>query len=145
MRDIGEFITKGRVIRVDGQTVVFAPAGTSYELYLKTPQGDYTGPVNALVKGVIRGQARKVYTVPSGGNFTQPIQGPPRIVQGWVLDGDDQTLVVQAGATYIVTLPSLDSAIDLDEGPLAVNRMVNVTLFPGASFEPVGSASAVTA
>ena len=50
---------------------VFNPAGTSYELYLAVP--NYTGPLNSPVKCLIRVTARKVYTVPSGGNFIAPI------------------------------------------------------------------------
>ena len=128
-----DFPTKGKVKDTRAGEVVFLPAGTNYELYLKT--GSYNGPTNLPVLALIRATARKVYTVPSGGNFITPIQGPPRIVQGRVLWADDQTLVVRAGANVIVELPAADSAIDLDEGPIALNKMVNVTLFPGATFE----------
>src|SRR5688500_14079031 len=70
-----DFTTKGKVISAGGGTVVFQPRGASYEFNLK---GEYTGALNTPVECVIRGKARKVHTVPSGGNFTAPIQGPPR-------------------------------------------------------------------
>ena len=127
-----DFPTKGKVISATAGMVVFQPRGTSYEFHLK---GDYTGAPNIPVECVIRGAARKIYTVPSGGNFTTPIQGPPRNIQGWVLYADDSHIIVHAGGNYVVDLPNDDAAISLDEGPIAVNRIVNVTLRPGATFE----------
>ena len=131
----------GKVIAVrdEGKTVVFAPRGTSYELHLKavTP---YTGPLNAPVDAIIRLTARKVYTVPSGGNFITPIMGPPKIVQGRVRSANDRELVIRAGANFVVTLPAADSAIDLANGPIAINTMVNVVALPGATFELAGTA-----
>jgi len=131
----------GKVIAVhdDGKTVIFAPRGTSYELHLKavTP---YAGPLNAPVEAVIRLSGRKVYTVPSGGNFVTPIMGPPRIVQGRVRSANDQELVIRAGANFVVALPAADSAIDLGNGAIALNTMVNVVALPGATFELAGTA-----
>ena len=126
-----DFPTKGKVIDAGGGNVVFQPKGTTYEFHLK---GDYAGQLSAPVSAVLRGKARKVYTVPSGGNFTSPIQGPPRIIQGWVLYADETHIVVHAGANYVVDLPASDAAISLNEGFVAVNKIVNVTLLPGATF-----------
>jgi len=136
----------GKVIAVknEGQTVVFAPRGTSYELHLKAA-APYTGALNAPLEAIIRLTARKVYTVPSGGNFITPIMGPPRIVQGRVLDANEKQLVLKAGAIVVVDLPAADTAIDLMNGAIALNTMVNVVALPGASFElarqqaPVGA------
>ena len=130
-----DFPTKGKVISASSGNIVFQPRGTSYELHLKA---EYTGQLNAPVEAVIRTKARKVHTVPSGGNFTTPIQGSPRIIQGWVLYADDRTLIVHAGGNFIVDLPTDDAAISLDEGQIAVNKIVNVTLLPGATFELAG-------
>jgi hypothetical protein len=123
----------GKVIAVKDGIIVFNPAGTRYELYLAVP--NYTGPLNAPVKCLIRVTARKVYTVSTGGNFIAPIFGPPRIVQGRVRSGNERSLVVQAGCPILVDLPVADSAIDLDDGPIQVGRMVNVTCLPGARAE----------
>jgi hypothetical protein len=129
-----DFPTRGKVTSVNDGFVVFVPRDTTYEMHLKTAK-PYDGPVNGPIDALIRLQARKVYTVPSGGNFITPIFGPPKIVQGRVRYLDDRHLVVQAGAKVIVELPGADSAIDLDEGYITVNKMVNVVALPGATFE----------
>lgn len=123
----------GKVLRTLDGTVVFNPAGTNYEMHLAAAK--YDGPLNRPVKCLIRVVARKVYTVPSGGNFLTPLFGPPRMVQGLVKAADDRALVVQAGCPIHVSLPGDDDAIDLDQGPIAVGRMVNVVCEPGARVE----------
>jgi len=128
-----DFPAQGKITSVNGQTVTFIPAGTNYELQLQT-QDAYTGPTNVPVEGVIRVNARKVWTVPSGGNFIVPIFGPPKIVQGRVRQMSDDVLIVHAGTNFVVELPESDKAFDLTSGPIAVGKMVNVTLLPGAKF-----------
>ena len=123
----------GKVIRVESGKVVFTPVATNYELHLEVP--NYTGPVNVPIRCLIRVKARKVYTVPSGGNFITPIFGPPRIVQGRVRSAEPRLLVVHAALPIHVELPGSESAIDLDEGPITVGRMVNVVCEPGARVE----------
>ena len=134
--DPHQFATPGKIIAANADSVVFAPRGTTYELLLRT-SGTYAGPVNTPVDAVIRVTARKVWTVPSGGNFVAPIMGPPRIVQGRVRYGDDRQLVVHAGAAFVIDLPASDHAVDLPNGPIAVGHMVNVTALPGATIEIV--------
>jgi hypothetical protein len=121
----------------DGDLVLFKPKGTTYELHLVHVRGPYGGPINSPVEAVVRLKARKVYTVPSGGNFVTPIFGPPRIVQGRVKLAQERTLVVQAGTNVnvVVELPSADAAIDLNNGPIVVGAMVNVAALSGATFE----------
>ncbi|MEA2710006.1 MAG: hypothetical protein QOF78_2607, partial [Phycisphaerales bacterium] len=115
-------------------SVVFAPRGTSYQLNLKTGR-KYDGQTNTPVEAVIRITARKVWTVPSGGNFIAPIMGPPKIVQGRVREASETQLIVHAGATFIVELPADDNAVDLPSGPITIGHMVNVTAMPGAMIE----------
>jgi hypothetical protein len=112
--------------------VVFIPAGTSYELYLA---GTYDGAIGELIDCTVKAKARKVYTVPSGGNFITPIFGTPKIVQGRVLKASEQQLVIHSNIPFIIDLPRNDSAIDLDEGGISVGKMVNAVLMAGASFE----------
>jgi len=126
--------THGKVLSVNDDSLVFAPFGTSYELYLRTAE-HYAGPTNTPVEVVIRATARKVWTVPSGGNFIAPIKGPPKIVQGRVIHADEKQLVVRAGAMFLIDLPSAEHAVDLPDGPITVGHMVNVTAFPGATVE----------
>lgn len=135
-----DFPTTGKVTAVLDGTVVFNPRGTTYQLHLKTA-GRYTGPVNAPVEAVIRATGRKIWSVPSGGNFITPIVGPPKIVQGRVKHLDERFLVLQAGANVVVELPSADSAIDLASGAITIGMMVNATTFPGATFELAGTGS----
>jgi hypothetical protein len=45
----------------------------------------------------------------------------------------------------VVELPAAESAIDLPEGPIALNTMVNCTILPGATFELAGTATAAAA
>ena len=137
MASMNDFPARGKVSAVKDGGIVFLPADSNYELHLDVP-GGYRGPVGQSVEGFIRVQARKVWTVPSGGNFIVPIFGPPRIVQGRVRHIEPGQLVVHATVPFIFTLPQNESALDLPEGPIGLNIMVNVTVLPGASFEWLG-------
>jgi hypothetical protein len=123
----------GKVIAVKDGVAVFNPTGTRYELHLV---GAYDGSLNTPVKCTIRATARKVYTVPSGGNYITPIFGPPRIVQGMVRSADPRMIVVHAGGCPLqIDLPAAESGIDLDDGPIYMGKMVNVVCEPGARGE----------
>jgi hypothetical protein len=126
---------RGKVIEATGGVVKFAPANTTYRLHLSAPA--YDGPLNAPVEGVIRVQARKTYTVPSGGNFISPIYGPPRTIQGRVRAVEGNSIIVQAGVPIHVEMPPEASAVELANGAIAVGSLVNVVALPGASFEPI--------
>lgn len=117
--------------------VIFQPKGTSYELHLDAG-ADHVGPINKPTHGRIRVRARKVYTVPSGGNFIAPILGPPRTIQGRVIGISPTQIVVQAGAPVVIDLPTDQHAIDLGSGPIEEGAVVNAVAFPGARFEPSG-------
>jgi len=123
----------GKVTAVKDGKIIFAPTGTNYELELACPR--YAGPVGKPVKGIVRVQARKVWTVPSGGNFITPLFGPPKIIQGRVRSLDARRLVVQAGTPITVELPDDDTVYDMANGAIAENVMVNVTAFAGGEFE----------
>ena len=141
MPSVADFVVRGKVTAVrDNNVVVFQPAGTSYEFHLATRGGArYDGPVNALVEGRVRLAARKVLTVPSGGNFIEPIFGQPRTIQGRVRHIEDGMLVVQAGAPIAVELPASETALDLTNGPIGVGTLVNIMTLPGATFELLGA------
>ena len=127
-----DFPARGKVTGVKDGKVVFNPANTNYELHL---EGKYDGPVNTLIDCHIRATARKVYSVPSGGNFITPIFGPPKIVQGRVRYASEKLVVIQAGCPVIVTLPADANAIDLNNGPFGAGSLVNAVCLPGATFE----------
>ncbi len=129
-----DFPARGKIIEVRDSTVVFQPTGTNYQLHL-----EFTGERPQIstqpIECFIRAEARKVYTVPSGGNFIQPIFGPPKIIQGRVKYADPQTIVVHAGTPIVCQLPAADTAIDLSEGKIRVGHMANVVALPGARIE----------
>ena len=135
-----DFTARGKIIEVRDRIVVFQPSATTYQLHLEFT-GDGAPQTSAQpIDCLIRVDARKVYTVPSGGNFIQPIFGPPRIIQGRVKYADDRTLVVHAGAPIICQLPAAESAIDLSEGKIRVGHMANVVALPGATIQLATSA-----
>ena len=119
--------------KADDVSVVFRPRETTYEIELGAK--NYGGPIGSRVEGQVRVSARKVYTVPSGGNFIAPIFGSPRIVQGRVRYLDEKEMVVSAGTSVIVELPADEHAYDLVNGDLTVGSLVNVVVLPGARFE----------
>ena len=129
-----DFPAIGVIKSIDENFIVFLPRNSSYELSLLNT-AKCQGPVGVRVEGFIRLAARKIYTVPSGGNFISPIFGPPRIVQGRVRYLDETEMVVQAGAPVIVELPKNEDAYDLVRGDLTVSSLVNVVALPGARFE----------
>lgn len=141
MASAADFPAKGKVIEVRDGVVVFQPTGTTYELHLETA-APYTGPSNQQIEAYIKVKARKVYTVPSGGNFITPIQGQTRIIQGRVRYVDNTTLVVHAAVPVIVELPVDDRQIELSEGQITAGKMANVVVFPGATIELVQTAIA---
>lgn len=128
------YTAKGKVLRVDGDVIVFRPANSTYELYLSCPR--YAGPLEEPVELILRAQARKAYTVASGGLFTSPIAGMPKILQGRVTDLTDDRITLNAGVVFNITLPiDMPGAIELANGPIAQNALVNVVLMASASAE----------
>ncbi len=130
-----DFPARGKIIEVNGDRIVFSPSNTTYQFHLLKSGGAAVEASDRPVEIFIRVQARKVYTVPSGGNFIQPIFGPPKIIQGRVKFADERLIVVHAAVPIICELPAEDSAIDLDEGRIQVGRMANVVAMPGATFQ----------
>ncbi len=139
-----DFPTRGKVIEVSDDAVVFAPANTTYRMHLRTPGGRYDGPVNSPVDCVIRAISRKLYSVPSGGAFLVPIDGPPKIVQGRVRHINSTFVVLQAAANVLVKMPQADSGIELATGPIALGSLVNATLMPGTTMELLAASAVAT-
>jgi hypothetical protein len=128
-----EMTAQGTILALTDGVVKFAPSNTSYQVHLAA--AGYDGPLNVPVQGVIRVNARKAYSVPSGGNFISPIYGPPKTIQGRVRAIEGNTIVVQAGMPIYVQLPAEASAVELANGVISVGSLVNVVAFPGATFE----------
>jgi hypothetical protein len=130
-----DFPARGKVLRVEGNIIVFNPSATTYELHLLNHGGEMPAASPHTISCYIRGNARKIWTMPSGGNFVTPIFGTPRVIQGRVRYLDESQAVVQAGVPFIVSLPAEDEAYDLVNGPIIPTAIINVTIFPGATFE----------
>ena len=133
MSKTSDFPAVGKILSRDDAFVVFNPLNTNYELKLSV--ANYAGLVGGRVEGFISVSARKIYTVPSGGNFIAPIFGPPRIIQGRVKYLDEREMVIQASTSIIVQLPVDQDAFDLANGDLMVGSLANVVALPGAKFE----------
>ncbi len=138
MASASDFPARGKVKEVGNGGVVFLPLNTNYQLHCQVAGGEYAGPVGERVEAVVRVVGKKIWTVPSGGNFIAPIFGPPRTIQGRVRYLDNNVMVVQAGTMIVVELPKDETAYDLVTGPLAVGGLVNVLGLPGATFELLG-------
>jgi len=135
MPTVSDFPACGKIIVMENRAVVFAPANTNYEIRLDA-EGTLDGAqIGVMAEGLIRLEARKVWTVPSGGNFISPIFGPPRTVQGRIRYLDENVMVIQAGVPIIVRLPADPDAYDLVRGPLTVGILVNIAAQSGGTFE----------
>lgn len=138
MASFTEFAARGKVTGMIDGKIIFAPSNTNYELHL-TPAKPYDGPYGELISALVRVKARKVYTVPSGGGFITPLFGPPKIIQGRALHVDNSVVVVRAGLPVIADLPQSDDAVDLDDGVIALGRILNIVALPGATFEALNT------
>ena len=132
-----DFPARGKILRVEGDTVVFNPAGTTYELRLTNQGGELPTASNSTISCYLRATARKIWTMASGGNFVTPIFGPPKVVQGMVRYLEEGLAVVHAGVPVLLTLPKSGTEYDLINGPVIPGVMVNATLLAGATFELV--------
>jgi hypothetical protein len=144
MASLTGFPAQGRLLERQGDVVVFAPLNTTYRLHLNAV-GPVDAPAGSRVQGLIRLTARKLWTVPSGGNFVTPIYGPPRIIQGRVRYLEETAMVLHCGTPILVEFPQDDSAFDLANGPIRERVMVNVSCLPGATFELVRTPAAAGA
>jgi hypothetical protein len=136
MATISDFPARGIVTSINGSVVVFNPTGTNYQIHLNVAEGSEVPAVDDRpVEGLIRATARKLWSVPTGGNFIEPIFGRPRIIQGRVKWLDEQMLVIQAGTMFAVEMPVNNDAIDLANGPIETGALVNVTVMAGATIQ----------
>ena len=137
---IEDFPARGRLASLADGIATFLPINTNYEFRLAVSPG-FSAPVGQLVDGIIRVTARKLYSVPSGGNFVAPIFGPPRTIQGRVRFAEGNVIVVQAGVPIVIELPTIDGSIDLENGGIHVGSLINIIAMPGARFELLGVAA----
>jgi hypothetical protein len=130
-----DFPARGRILRIENGLVVFNPAATTYEIHLASAGPEMPRPTPYMVSAYVRATARKVWTMPGGGNFVTPIFGPPKVVQGRVRYLEERLAVIQAGLPVHVALPADSVDYDLERGPVVVGGIINATTFPGATIE----------
>lgn len=109
---------------------IFKIPGTQYQLHLGV-EDDLDDAVGARVRGRIHGQALRMHHSPAGGNFIEPLEGRPRIVQGTVLavDPGAHEVVVDLVVPIRLAIPE-----DQTTGSFATGDMVNFYMEPGARF-----------
>jgi hypothetical protein len=123
------------IVSADGRKIILRFPGTEYELYL-----DLAMPLPSSsardAAGVIRARARRVDVVETGGRYVEPLQGPPRRVQGTILaaDATANTLTVACapGCRMVCELTAGQRA-----GDLAVGALVAFELDGRACFQPM--------
>jgi hypothetical protein len=111
--------------------VRLAFANTQYDLHL-APLGPVQCEVGKRILGTIRGEARRVDIVTTGGRYMEPVIGRPRRVQGTVvaIDAASNTLVVDAGAPVHLTLTAPGQKAE----KFSVGALVSCDVMDGATF-----------
>lgn len=126
-------VVEGHLQKESDEKVVLDVSHTDYQLHL-VPTGAIDAAAGAMVRGVIRLQARRADVVPAGGRYIEPVYGRPRRVQGTIVGGDVSAneLYVNAGVGVVVSLMPSQQAKDF-----ALGQMVSFDAERGATFELV--------
>jgi hypothetical protein len=110
--------------------VKFGVPNTSYELHLR-PVGEIKAQPGKRLIGVIRGEARRIDIVTTGGRYVEPVMGRPRRVQGTVVRHEGGAIVVDAGvAIHCTPTDSRQKAEDFAPG-----TMVSFDMLDGATIQ----------
>jgi hypothetical protein len=111
---------------------VLSVPGTEYVLDL-VAGGATSAPVGKRVNGVVSGRAQKLHRAHAGGEFIEPVEGHPRIVQGRVRETDPtgNRLLLQAVVPMWITLSADQSARSFLAGDI-----VNFYMESGVVFTP---------
>ena len=114
-----------------GSFVLSVP-GTEYVLDL-VAGGTTTAPLGKRVTGVVSGRAQKLHRAHAGGEFIEPVEGHPRIVQGRVRETDPTgtRLLLLAVVPMWITLSADQSARSFMAGDI-----VNFYMESGVVFTP---------
>ena len=99
-------------------------------LHLKGSTGVAAGK---RIQGVISGQAQKFHRAHAGGEFIEPVEGHPRIVQGRIraVDTAANRVLLQAVVPMWVSIAAGQSASEFHAGDF-----VNFYMESGVSFAP---------
>jgi len=131
--EIAEF----KLLDLDAGVGTFAVPGTGYRISLVVPE-DFDAPTGRRIRGRVRGHALRMHRTSAGGNFIEPLEGRPRIVQGTVLAIDPATdeVILDLVVPFRIAMAEGQSAKEF-----ATGEMVNFYMHPGASFTPEHDAS----
>jgi hypothetical protein len=116
----------------DAQVSITIP-GTDYRLDLEVYQRP-AHPLGKRIAGTIRGQARRVDIVKTGGRYIEPVAGKPRRVQGVVAatDSGENSITVDAVVPIVCRLTDARQRAE----QFRPGDLVAFDLMPGASFTP---------
>lgn len=108
----------------------FSVPGTQYHLNLDV-EDDLSAFIGQRVRGRVHGRALRMHRAAAGGNFIEPLQGRPRIVQGTVLavDPSNQEVILDLVVPIRVAMAEDQSATGF-----ATGEMVNFYMEPGTRF-----------
>ncbi len=126
--EIAEF----RLLRLEEGVGTFGVPGTGYRISLVVPEG-FDSPAGRRIRGRVRGHALRMHRTSAGGNFIEPLEGRPRIVQGTVIavDPDADEVILDLVVPFRIAMAEGQSASDF-----ATGEMVNFYMHPGAAFTP---------
>jgi hypothetical protein len=128
MPEIAEF----KLVSLDAGFGIFAVPGTGYRLTLQVPEG-FDAPIGRRIRGRVRGRALRMHRTGAGGNFIEPLDGRPRIVQGTVLAIDPAADEVLMDLVVPIRLEMFEGQ---SASEFATGEMVNFYMHPGATFTP---------
>lgn len=109
---------------------VFTVPGTQYQLSLDVTD-DLSASIGQRVRGRVHGRALRMHRASAGGNFIEPLEGRPRIVQGTVLAVDPSSQEVILDLVVPVRVAMVE---DQPASGFATGEMVNFYMEPGTRF-----------
>ncbi len=109
----------------------FTVPGTQYRLHLAV-DADLDTQTGRRIRGRIRGRALRMHRASAGGNFIEPLQGRPRIVQGIVLAVDPAANEV---VLDLVVPVRIAMHADQNAGTFTTGDVVNFYMESGTRFE----------
>ena len=109
----------------------FTVPGTQYRLHLAV-DADLEAQAGRRIRGRVRGRALRMHRASAGGNFIEPLQGRPRIVQGIVLAVDPAANEV---VLDLVVPVRIAMHADQNAGTFSTGDVVNFYMESGTRFE----------
>ncbi|MFM7260019.1 MAG: hypothetical protein ACKO3W_05385, partial [bacterium] len=121
-----------RLEEATSSDIVVSIPGTEYVLALRAGGPTSAAPGKRL-SGTLSGRAQKFHRATAGGEFIEPVEGHPRIVQGRIreVDPTGNRVLLQAVIPMWVTLETGQSARDF-----AAGDFVNFYMESGVVFAP---------